>query len=376
MLRKVISDESGRILVWTLVILGIGALLIPTLLTHVSANLLATRAIEEGLKEQYAADAGVEQAIFLMSTGKSAPGDPITSTVVNNLPVSVTITVAAEDVYKIMSEAGDTRIESYISTNYSNLAWLLGNGITSAGDVRLQAGSVISGDVRYGGVPLGSGTVAPGYLYEEDPTIEDNWPEASELADFYWLDVGDLDPYPDASIDVSEGTEPESPLYILEPLYRDGDLDISNGETTYTVTAKLNGTIYVTGQLVIAGAHEFTLDLNGQTIYVEYNGTGDAIVIGNQVTIAGSGCLIAEGNISFSPKIDTDAEGFVFVMSVNGQSKMNPTGNFYGAVVGEEVVVIQPHNRLEWTNPYDKGLNFPNGTKGVLEFVTYRIYAR
>ncbi len=374
-MRKVVSGESGRALLWALVVLGIGALLIPPLLASISTNLFATRAVEESLKEQYAADAGVEQAIFLMSTGDYNLGESFDPPpLVNNLPVSVTITVAAEDVYKIMSEAGDIRIESYVSTNYTNLAWLLGNGITSYGNVTLQSNTVISGDVRYGGDLGGQGVVAGGYTAEEDEDIVEDWPETSDLSDFYWLDVQGLDPYPAGSIDVGSGTEAEP--YPLGPLYRDGDLDIESSQNLWDAAAVLSGTIYVTGQLNIGGAKLFTLDLNGQAIYVEYIGTGYAIVIGGAVTISGSGVIIAEGGIFFQPNSETSPDDFVFVMSVSGEARVNPSGDFYGAVVGKEVVIIQPGNFLEWTNPYNKGLNFPNGTKGVLEFVTYRIYPR
>ena len=43
MLKRVFSDESGRTLAWTLILLAIGVLLIPTFLSHASTNLLATR---------------------------------------------------------------------------------------------------------------------------------------------------------------------------------------------------------------------------------------------------------------------------------------------------------------------------------------------
>jgi len=371
MLKKVILDESGLVLVWTLVILGIGALLIPTLLSYINTNLLATHAIEEGLKEQYAADAGVEYATFLMSTGEYTLGEPFdTPTSVNNLPVSVTITLAAQDVYKIVSEAGDTRIESYVSTSYSNLSWFLGNAITSGGDVTLQSGSVISGDIRYAGELGGGGEVAGGFTAKQDSSILAKWPSGSEISNFYWLDVQSLDPYPNASIDVGSGTEAEP--YPLEPLCRDGDLNIMSSVDDAVV--KLTGTVYVTGQLNIGGAKDFVLDLNSQAIYVEYVGVGNAIYIGGAVTISGSGVIMAEGDVFFAPKTESDAESFVFVMSVTGEAKINPSGSFYGSVVGKEVIIIQPQNYLVWTNPYSEVLNFPRGSKGLMEFVTYRIY--
>ena len=391
MLKKVVSDESGRILGWTLVMLGIGALLIPALLTHVSANLTTTRAIEESLKEQYAADAGVEYALLLMSEGEYELGEPFnTPTSVNNLPVSVMITVAAEDVYQIVSEAGGTGIESNVTTNYSNLSWLLDNAITSKGDVTIQPGSIITGDVQY----VDSFTCPPdppdlceekvikgGFSAEQDSSILADWPSVSDLSDFYFMDVQDLEPsnYDDDSpIDVASGTEANP--YPIGPLYYVGDplhpLEIKstlNEPQAPNAIAVLSGTVYVAvGDLDIGGAKDFTLDLNGQTIYVK-----GGIDVEGSCTIRGSGCIIAEGNIFFEPNSVLSSEDeFALVMSVNGTSKINPSSDFFGAVVGDAWVNLQPGNALEWTNPYDKGLNFPNGTKGFLAFQTYRIYIR
>ena len=376
MLKTDISDESGRVLVWTLVILGIGALLIPPLLASISTNLLATRAIEEDLKEQYAADAGVEQAIFRMSEGEYTLGESFdTPTLVNNLPVSVTITLIAADVYKIVSEAEDTRIESYVSTNYSdNLLWLLENAVTSKGDVIIRSGSFVDGDIVYseeGDITGEEYIVAPSEAITMTTSfIEENWPSVSDLSEFYLMDVEDL-PSLCTDIDVSEGTEAEP--YLLGPLYCDGDLDILSSETGAVV--KLSGTVYVTGQLNIGGPKDFTLDLNDQTIYVEYVGVGNAITIGGSCTISGSGCIIAVGDIYLAPKsVVSGDDDFVLIMSVNGTSKINPVGSFNGAVVGDAWVNLQPGNTLTWTSPYGRGLNFPTGSKGFMEFVTYRIY--
>ena len=375
MVKKVISDESGRVLVWTLVILGIGALLIPPLLASISTNLLATRAIEEDLKEQYAADAGVEHAIFRMSTGDYILEESFdTPTPVNNLPVSVTITQAAQDAYKIVSEAGDTTIESYVSTNYSNLLWLLDNAITSNGNVTLRPNTTVTGDVMYSedGVITGEDRIVAPFeaITMTTSFIEENWPSSSDLSDFYMMDVQGLDPYPNAIIDVGSGTEanpyPIGPLYYVG--YSPDHLQILS--TVVNATVVLTGTVYVAGDLDIGQTNQnFTLDLNGHTIYVE-----GELKVGGKCTLTGSGCIIAEGDITFLPNIESGADDFVLIMSVDGTSTVNPSGSLYGAVAGNTVVDLQPGNKLMWTNPYNKELNFPTGSKGFMEFVTYRIY--
>lgn len=379
-MRKVVSGESGRALLWALVVLGIGALLIPPLLASISTNLFVTRAVEESLKEQYAADAGVEQAIFLMSMGDYTLGESFgTPALVNNLLVSVTISAVpdAPDVYKIVSEAEDTRIESYVSTESTNLLWLLDNAITSAGDVELSPNSSVGGDIMYGTEGAISQSeedrIEPGFEAIYDADIADKWPLASDMAYFYWMDVRDLDLYPDAIIDVTTGTV--AIPYPIEPLYYIGygpdRLSIENGDNDYA-WAVLAGTVYVEGDLNIGkSGHDFTLDLNAQTIYVE----GD-IDVGGKVTFVGSGCIIAEEDILFLPHIESGADDFVLLMSVNGETQLNPQDSFAGAVVGDVRVDLQPGNTLAWTSPYGKGLNFPTGSKGFLEFETYRIYPR
>jgi len=59
-----LSAQEGRALIMALIVLAVGTLLIPPFLAYISTNLLASRATEEGMREQYAADAGVEYAIW------------------------------------------------------------------------------------------------------------------------------------------------------------------------------------------------------------------------------------------------------------------------------------------------------------------------
>ncbi len=59
-----LSAQEGRALALALVALAIGCLLIPPFLSYISTNLFASIATEEGMKEQYAADAGVEYVVW------------------------------------------------------------------------------------------------------------------------------------------------------------------------------------------------------------------------------------------------------------------------------------------------------------------------
>jgi len=138
-------------------------------------------------------------------------------------------------------------------------------------------------------------------------------------------------------------------------LYRDGDLDIIN--TGGNTTATLQGTVYVTGNLDIGLTnHDFTLDLNDQTIFVE-----GSIDIGGKCTLSGSGCIIEVADVNFSPDIDSNPDNFVFVMSVNGTVFFHPLADFYGSLAGNVEVQLQPGSSLIWEDPSDEDLNFPSG---------------
>lgn len=97
MLKKVISDERGRALALVLIILGIGALLLPTFLAHVRTNLYASQATEVGITEYYGADAAIEHTLWRIKCEPGfadglTVGEPISYTVpVGNRTVSVSL---------------------------------------------------------------------------------------------------------------------------------------------------------------------------------------------------------------------------------------------------------------------------------------------
>jgi hypothetical protein len=166
MMHKVISDESGRILVWTLVVLGIATLIIPGLLTHISTNLLASRTIEEGLKEQYAADSGVEYALLQLQYGINTGQISYT---INTKGVEVTWGECIAGTYKITSTAtsqfygSSTTIESYVES-VSISRSVFGHAVAALGsdeecDIDLGGNAEITSDVELGGDAYANGSV-------------------------------------------------------------------------------------------------------------------------------------------------------------------------------------------------------------------------
>jgi hypothetical protein len=138
-------------------------------------------------------------------------------------------------------------------------------------------------------------------------------------------------------------------------LYRDGDLNIEN--TGSETTVELNGTVYVTGNLIFeqpGGPQDYTIDLNGQTIYVE----GSITFPASRCTLSGSGCVIAVGDVTFQPSILSSEDDFIFVMSVEGDVWFSPQGDFYGSTAGSILVDLQPGSNIVWRE-LPIGLNAP-----------------
>jgi len=175
-------------------------------------------------------------------------------------------------------------------------------------------------------------------------------------------------------MDIDIATDPE-----IGPLYVDGELSISSGSNGKS--AKLNGTVYVTGDTEIGDTptEDFTLNLNNQTIFVESNSTGsgqEALIVRGTVTLAGSGCIIVVGDIDFFPNIASGSENdFIFIMSVEHTVLLHPGGHFYGSVAGEvEVEVHAGHNPfITHTDYRDKGLDFPMGQLTEMKVLSYTI---
>ena len=306
MLKKVISDESGRILVWTLVILGIGALLIPTLLTHASTNLLATRVTEEGLKELYAANAGVEYALYLLANDDCPIEEPFgIPTAVNGKPITVTV----ENVgiyYKITSTAGGTVIGS--DSEYA-----------PGGNLDIFKGALVSG----GEITLHTDCTVTGTIYYEEGDLPEVEQTEGDLIKGGW----------------SWPTQEENEAFA--GVYRDEAMegDTWEGEDEYTIPPPTNlGPVCIDGDLKVT--QDTTLTLEG-TIYV----TG-SITMKNTITITGTGSIIATGDITFEKELDYSTEGSSIIMSLNGDI-------YFKMKVYVEALIYAPNGRVYFNKEAD-----------------------
>jgi hypothetical protein len=374
--KKAIRDEKGAALALALVLLVVGGLILAPLLGLMSTGLIAGQVYEKKAHEYYAADSGVEDAIwkithnetlsypyqYQLTAGGKAVGIAIDRydwdpTCGENLTYRI-ISVAATDASG-RTAATDTIIDAHLVVSYMDFSSLLDYAIISDDTIGLQPGNNITGDVYLPNeedLDIQPESAEPEEVItgeirsEEDVTI--TWPTADQLSDYYYdEDVEDADD-PGSSIDVGITN-------TIGPAYRSGDLDIDNtgGDGA---TLLLTGTVYVSGDVRFQQSGQsgtYTINLNGNTIFVE----GGIDFPSNRVTVAGSGCIIAVGNVNFQPSIVSGEDDFVLVMSVTDTVSFQPSGDFTGCAAGNAHVQLQPGATIDWIDWEGKGLNFPTG---------------
>ena len=126
MRNQTMQSEKGQALPLVLIAIAIGALVIPSFLSHTGTSLISSRAYAQEIDEQYAADSGAEQAIWNLKYGGLADtladvGDNVTYQLgesINGLVVTVMVIKTGEpDVFGITSSAGDRALEASASVN-------------------------------------------------------------------------------------------------------------------------------------------------------------------------------------------------------------------------------------------------------------------
>jgi hypothetical protein len=330
-------------------------------------GLMSGQVYEKKTDELYAADAGVEDAIWAIQSNSltfdannySYP-EPLS---VNNKSVDVVVyrydwdpTCAENFTYQILStatseESSGTTIDAHLVVSYLDLSALLDNALVSYDTILIQPNSEINGDVWLPDEDdlVNRGTINGTVKDEDDVSLV--WPTFDQLSAYYWEDVKHLNPYPDGYVlNIPSGTTPESP-YLIGPLLAAGDLTIKgNG------WIKLDGTIYVKGNLFTNPTPEIHIHLNGHTVFAELE-----IQLNPGVWFDGSGCIIARNDIDFQPNLDSEGEDFILVLSLEGVVWFNPGTDFTGCIAGEAHVQMQPGNTINWISPEDKGLDVPWG---------------
>ena len=351
-IKEINQKQNGQVLVLVLIVLALGGIILAPTLNYTASSLKHQQVHETKTLELYSADSGIASALVALSSGNTM----VTPYTLNGRTVSANVTNLGDGNWLITSTASSpdgssTTIRTGVSSS-GGFDFLLDNAITSYGDVTIKG--TVTGNVTAGGDVDDKGDV--------DGTITEDyafssWPTSTYLADYYAGDVDMNSPeYLGGELDLDGVSQSVGPSYV------NNDLDIVNNNKT-SANLTLDGTLYITGQTTIGKSKDFILNLNGQTIFIEDDttGGGKACWIAENCQIVGSGCIIAVGDIYFSPKGDVgDENNFVFIFSIEGMIDMNPNGDFYGSIAGNIQVDQQPGNELVWnTIGTEGGLNFP-----------------
>jgi hypothetical protein len=367
-MKGIIKDEKGHALVLALILLLISGLIIASLLSFMGTGLIVGEVHERRTAELYAADAGVEDAVWEIRRGivpalRLGRSTNYTIPNVNNKTVAVTITLVRNETgrrtYRVTSIAttGNKSHTTVVAHVNATLRHLFDNAITSQGNMIIQPGSTVIGDVQHGGNLTNQGTING----TETPGKFPNWPNATALSNHFLSQVQGA-PDPGSPIDIGGQT------INLPRSHRRGHLDIQNtGGANGTLV--LNGTLYVDGNLDFkqpGSEGAYTINLNGQTIFV----TGTITFPAHRVSISGSGAIIAIGDITFQPAMQSREGDFVFVMSVQGMVRFQPRGTFYGSLAGHAEVRLQPGCTLIWRPLGGTILNFPIDQHSVVGTAT------
>lgn len=368
--KRLARNQKGQAMILAVILLVVGGLAVASSLSYMGTGLFVGQVYEAKTEELYAADAGVEDAVWKIQRGEVAlcPNQSTNYTIddVNGKNVTVTITYVANTTgnktitltYQIESiatgDSGETKIVAYVdaTTVSANYSGIMDNVVTSPCEYDLQGPTQVN--------------PPEGEEHGPEANYTGDWPTAEAFSDMYWDDVVGY-PYGSDYLDVKDYGDG------IGPLYRNGTLDIENTGTA-GLTVTLNGTVYVTGDTQIGQTDkDFILDLNEHTIFIESD-TGAAplddpcnpeenqyaLRIGGKCTLTGSGCIIAVGGIEFKPNMSCNETDFIFVLSIRGTTYMQPNGDFYGSLAGLAEVNIQNGEAYWWDAPFiNEGFNYP-----------------
>jgi hypothetical protein len=302
LLKRILKEQAGQALPMALILLVLGGLIIVPMLSLMTTNLNANRVVETKTEGIYAADAGIQDALWKLGDGVDpfTGGDSYeleedgTPAIINGMTVTIEKVKLTEKLYTIKATSRlDGEVKAVIvaqaiagSKDYS---WLFKQAITSTGSITTKKSDVIYGGVLCGGEFDDNADIRSGTVTEN---ADVTFPSAEDLMDFYFNEVKDLTPYPSSVYNIPSGATEANPN-MIPSIYRAGSLTV--GGSGY---GKLSGTIYLTGDFNTSPG--ITIDLNSQTIFTE-----GSINFQPGCTIYGPGCLIAIQNVNYQPNLGT-----------------------------------------------------------------------
>lgn len=406
------NSQNGHVFITALIILVLGSAMLAPLLGFIGTGLKTGQAFEEQTDLLYAADAGIEDAIWQINnygagivdgikeretdegeiTGPGVSGylppynmeeggeiftdyynrvtyAPDSLSGINNCGVSISILWIPGGAFKVTSTSNQLNKDKTLSIISWILAqdnvgaysdeylYLFDNGITTPGTVDLKNKVSVLGGIMSGSEPTGNGEFGEDEIGDEEAwkqfdTDDNAWPDADFIRNMYEQQaIGGVNYTDIDTIDVGSGPG----TYMLQSGISWDDLTIGGEKTT-----QLNGTLFVDGKLTF-GPADMPLNLAGNTIYV----TDDIeFKNGGGVDITGFGCIIAEGSIIFKVNTTTNPDDFIFLMSINGEVQINNDVNIYGCIAGNTTVELKAKCDLDargFTEDMLDNFNFPSG---------------
>ena len=378
-LTHLASSESGNgPLSTTLILLILGALIIAPILAYMGTGLKASQTHERRTDELYAADSGINLAMWQLGPGELAvpeAGVELPQFELNDTTVNVAIQIVdagdgggnGSPSYLVTSIAtsdtgSSTTIESYI---FLTTLPILEYGIASNSSVNFQHGITVNGDVYANG---------------------DIRLQQAAIIDGDAVSTGSIVPMDQVSGESFEGVAPIvwPPLEIDIERYKDdaratlwlGDYVVPDGPGETTL-----GPLYITGNLRVGRDH--TIVLAG-TVYVE-----GVIKFEQNANLRGSGSLIGEKTIDLQQMIASDPQHHILVMSTTGSIyfrqqidtrgliyapsgavKFDQATNLVGGIIGNSVD-IQASSTITYDLDDPWGLEQP---VSVLRIRTYTIH--
>ena len=334
--KKAMRDEKGAALVLTLVLLLVGGLVIAPLLGFMGTGLIAGQVHEKRTGELYAADAGVEDAIWKIRNPDVAGLPPIPCGDspwevpfeceifgVSGKEVQVYIEYRGGRIYRITSTAttdsnSSTTVVAYIETMVFDL---FAGALVSSGDIDFHKDSVVTGDVYY------VGTIDGDYTHIDGEEVQ-----------------VPLDAFP-----TQEQNEVFAQQFKEEALVG-GTYDENNGNMDISESQDL-GPIHIPGNLVIS--KDVTINLEG-VVYV--NGYVDAA---KALTIAGAGSIVAERDINLLKLANYTVTGDSIIMSLYGDITVKKSDPDHELSL--EALIYAPNGSIT----FDKDVTVTGGVIGA-----------
>jgi hypothetical protein len=356
-----------------LIILAVGSLIVTPTVALAGTSLKYHQVVESNTTELYAADSGIQYALYKLAEDPDAIVSEDLPSEVNNGTVNISTLDLGGGLYKITSTAvaqgtGNTQITSYIQMSggifeYGMLA--LKNDINMGGNAEITSLEVLEGNIYsnrniimsgnskvYGNATAVGEVQLSGNAHVYGSSEEDTQPKNfTEIDTSVYL--GEANAGGTLTGNLSIGG---NGYYDLGPKHITGNLTISSNRIV-----RLTGTVWVDG----------TISMSGNT---RIEGPGTIIAIGN-ITATGNSKLLPDnipfiisttGNISTAGNSWTSAAFY----APNGDVLMTGNSRIYGCVIGQGITA-EGNNKVEYVSDLSQRDDLPSG--GGTKILTWQI---